>query len=486
MAIGDLLYMLSGQPDPARQIAQALDPLSQPGPQPAAQGGAGPGSGPPSSPAGGPAPAQGGNSYPGQPQPPGSAPQPMAYQSSPDMAASNQQLANPPNLMSLYLQLAQRQQANDQISRGLALIAANHSAPGMRNAIMQSAMGGGMDAGQTMNNLMNIYSMQQGMQIRQQELQSAPDIAAKTGLPLSYVQSEIMAGRGGELRQGMMPTEKQRDIQFEHDQFIKGGGTEDQWQSTYLPLIISGGIPGLTPETRQRNAALIKWQNDPTNAGKPTPSYLTDDVKWKTYNEDLVDAKKEFNGVNQSLGNYIDSLGDVSSSKELDSLAGHPISGGGAAVFPTTEAAQLFTKMKGLAGLSQALAARGGPKGVGQNHKQFGANTEDFTNLGITDYRGDVIQPRIKQALTAQANAYGAAGMANSMPGYLKPYLDPMYQTGGDLDIGGAPKAVTPDKNLKQPGAEELRGFQNDLERFGPKTALKHLRDQGYDTSSLD
>src|SRR5215469_4476708 len=167
MAIGDLLYMLSGQPDPARQIAQALDPLSQPGPQPAAQGGAGPGSGPPSSPAGGPAPAQGGNSYPGQPQPPGSAPQPMAYQSSPDMAASNQQLANPPNLMSLYLQLAQRQQANDQISRGLALIAANHSAPGMRNAIMQSAMGGGMDAGQTMNNLMNIYSMQQGMQIRQ-------------------------------------------------------------------------------------------------------------------------------------------------------------------------------------------------------------------------------------------------------------------------------------------------------------------------------
>ena len=54
------------------------------------------------------------------------------------MAASYQQLANPPNLLSLYLQIDARNRASQQINSGLALIAANHCPPSMRESIMQS------------------------------------------------------------------------------------------------------------------------------------------------------------------------------------------------------------------------------------------------------------------------------------------------------------------------------------------------------------
>ena len=56
----------------------------------------------------------------------------------------------------------------------------------------------------------------------------------------------ILAGRGPDLVKSMEPTDQQRNIQWEHDQFIKSGGSEEDWQKNYLPLIITGGIPGAT------------------------------------------------------------------------------------------------------------------------------------------------------------------------------------------------------------------------------------------------
>jgi putative NADPH-quinone reductase len=94
----------------------------------------------------------------------------------------------------------------------------------------------------------------------------------------------------------------------------------------------------------------------------------------------------------------------------------------------------------------------------------------------------------MQQALTAQANAYGASGQLSKMPGYLKPYLDQMYQPGGEFDPGGGFKPFTPsaDKNLKQPNQATLDAFRADMEHVGPKRALEHLRSQGFDTSGLE
>jgi hypothetical protein len=134
-----------------------------------------------------------------------------------------------------------------------------------------------------------------------------------------------------------------------------------------------------------------------------------------------------------------------------------------------------------------AHGGRGGPKGLGQNLKTLGSSPDDFTNLNYTDYRGQVIAPRMRQALTAQANAYGASGQLSIMPGYLKPYLDKMYQPGGEYDPGGGFKPFTPSKdpNIKQPSQADIDEFRNFMERYGPKAALERAEKNGYDTSSL-
>jgi hypothetical protein len=476
--IADLMYALSGQPDPSRQLAAMLSGQQPPGaappgatPQPPGQT--------PSDGAG----AQN-NVAPGAQPPPG-VQIPTALQSTPDLTQSYAQLANPPNLMSLMVQMQQRASASDQINRGLALMAASRSTPGMARAIMDS-VGGGTDAGGMVNNLMSLYGAQQQMAAQQDMLRHAPDYDAKLNLPPGTARDMILAGRGSDLVSKMEPTDQQRNIQAQHDAYIKGGGSEDEWQKNYLPLIITGGIPGASPDTRQRVQALTKWQNDPANAGKPTPPYMLDDQKWKLFNTDLSDAKAQFNGMNDSLGRFIDQMGEVSNSPELDNVAGKPWSLEAAkAALKGTDAAQLTDKMKGLAGTAKDMASRGGPKGLSQNLKTLGSNPDDFANLGYSDYRGDVIAPRMRQALTAQANAYGAAGRLNEMPGYLQSYLDPMYKPGGDFDPGGGFKTVTPSKDLKQPDAAALNDFRTAMEHRGPKWALQKLEDAGYDTSSL-
>jgi hypothetical protein len=402
------------------------------------------------------------------------------------MNASYQALANPPNIMSLYMQMQQRDRAMQGINSGLALIAANHSPPSMRQSIMQSLTGGGEDAGQTVNNLMSLHTAMQQQGATQDMLAHASDYDTKLGLPPGTARDMILAGKGPDLVAKMEPTDQQRNIQFEHDQFIKGGGTEEDWKNNYLPMIITGGLPGMTGDMKSMAFARTQWQNDPANKGRPMPSYLTDPTKWSLYNKDLGDAKGQFGGMNQALGSYIDDLGAVGSSKALDSVAGKPFAGALSSAIPGTEAYNILNKMQGLAGTSKALAARGGPKGVGQNLAILGANTEDFTNLGIKDYREDVIAPRIRNALTAQANAYGAAGRLGDMPLYLKPYLDPMYQSGGDLDPGGGFKTVQPNKDLKQPTAEDMEDFKHNLEHFGPAIAKKMFKDHGIDTSSVE
>src|SRR5580698_10215408 len=167
----DLFYL--GRPDPARQLAAMLSGQQQPGPPPGAPpAGAAPPPVDPNAPAPGaqpvaaaaPAGAPGATQNPA----PGDAAQhaptvPNVLKSTPDMSQSYQQLANPPNLMSLYLQMQQKQSAEDGINRGLALITANHSPPSMREAIMQSMTGGQSDTGQTVNNLLGLYQGQQQM-----------------------------------------------------------------------------------------------------------------------------------------------------------------------------------------------------------------------------------------------------------------------------------------------------------------------------------
>ena len=498
--IANLIWGLSGQPDPSRQLAAMLA-----GQQPQPQGAPPTGAAPPATsppgpggaaavPPGAAAPGAAPVPSPGDPPPPGSPPQPMASQSTPQMNSAYQTLSNPPNIMSLYLQMQQRDQAMAGFNSGLALIAANHSPPSMRQAIMESANAGQEDAGQTVGNLMSLHTAMTQQGATQDMLAHASDWDTKLGLPPGTSRDMILAGKGPDLVAKMEPTDEQRNLQAKHDMFIKNGGSESDWQSTYLPMIMMGGIPGMSGDTRGRMQALVQWNKDPANANKPPPGYLTDDGKWKIYTQDLSDAKQQFGGVNDSLGKFVGDMSDVANNPSLDKITGSTggiLTGTVEGLVPG-EVNNLKTAMGGLAAEAKDMSSRGGPKGVNQNLKTLGSSPDDFTNGSLTDYRDTVIAPRMRAALQAQANARGAAGMANGAdtPGYLQHYMDPMYKAGGELDIGGAPKSLTPDlgpngKPLPQPDAAHMQDFWTALEHRGPKFALDNLKNAGFDTSSL-
>ena len=302
--IADLLYL--GQPDPARQLAAMLSGQQPQGAPP--QGPAPPAATP--APAGGAAaaPGDGANPSPGDPPPPGSPPQPQALTPPPAMAQSYQQLANPPSLMNLYLQMQQRQQAEAGFNSGLALIAANHSPPSMRQSIMQALTGNQGDAGTTVNNLMSLYGAQNQMAAQQQLLAQAPAIAQKLNMDEGVVRAQIMAGRGDELVKSMEPGEQQKNILFMHDQYINNGGNEADWRKNVLPTVMMGSLPGMTPDYMSYMKEAQDWPQ--THPGQPTPDF----VQWKNIvQQEQAQTKEKTDMVTTAQGQMHTLLGPLTS-----------------------------------------------------------------------------------------------------------------------------------------------------------------------------
>ena len=334
--------------------------------------------------------------------------------------------------------------------------------------------------------MMSLYQQQNQMAAQQAMLDQAPAIDQKNNWPPGTARAEILAGRGPDLIKSMEPTTEARNYQWAHDTYAKnhpGASPAEIDAGAQSILLGAGGGGAAGGEMASMNIARSHWLADPANQGKPPPGYMTDLTKWKIYSQDLNDARTQFGGVNDSLGKFVGDMSEVANNPSLDKITGSTggiLTGAFAGLLPG-EVNDLKTKMTGLQNEAKDMASRGGPKGVNQNLKTLGSSPEDFTNSSLTNYRDTVIAPRMRQALTAQANSNGAAGQANSMPGYLQHYLDQMYKSGGDLDIGGSPKANSPDlgpngKPLPQPDAAALRDFYVALEHRGPDFALKGLK----------
>ena len=515
--IADLLYL--GSPDPSRQLAALLSGQPQPGAPPP---GAAPGAAPPQP--GAAADPNAPNPAPGQPAPPGSQPQPTALQSSPDMAQSYQALANPPNLMSLYIQMQQRDRAMQGINSGLALIAANHSPPSMRQSIMQALTGGGEDAGSTMNNIMSLYSAQQGMAARQQELASAPEIAAKTGMPIGYVQAEIAAGRGGELMRSLEPTTETRDIQAKHDMFIKNAvaqgqdpqAAEQTWQRDYMPFLLTGGAGGGDSATRSWQTERIRWNQD--NPGQPYP-WGTDDPQsfalWKTKQDELVKDQQEANNKRPGYTSNLTSLrndlgtmvglksnGDPNNDDDYDpdklALFKKAINEPGAQAYLSGDPTALFTQAKGglippeEKAILDKIRSVTDPKSLygtmGQRAPKRGQSDVSAINSGLNDMTNirqgpdryfDGVKETITAADKAVGNAYGGSGEAENAPDYTKGLIDDAYLPGGSMyPFGKKPAPMSPDQIAQ--GQAHIKANPGDKAKI-----IKILRANNFDPTPL-
>lgn len=509
--IGDLLFALSGQPNPTQQMAQMLNP------QPLQPGASGPAQ--PSAAPSAPPPAQG--PAPGQPPPPGSPPQPQAYQSSPDLAASFQQIAQPNNMMQLYMQMEQRRQAVDQMNRGFGIIAANHAGnPGMARAIMEDAMSSaGPDPSTTMGNLMSLYQGQRQMQVQQEMLQNADAYDAKLGLPPGTAHSMILSGQSDKLFAGMQPTEQQRNVQWEHNQFIQGGGTEEDWQTNYLPKIIMGGIPGMAnPEMQSYNAAVSAFKA--ANPGQPLPPNLANPVVWKqgleAQQQNLLEKQKDVTagqaGMDQQLaplktiGGNVAKLQDAYDKGKLDNilkLGGPLIQSLAEGEFGTVTAALKKTGLSSLlpdwtpsdddvnyakmiVDLSKnqldvvhslgAIGARSAAPGF----VTIGSKLGPLLSFAGKDQWGKNLGELNDAVQNGIANVYGSA---NQTPptNDLKRRMNPIFSAGGDMSLRPA-QALTPEDI--QALIAQVKADPNPAARRAD--IIKVAKASNYDTTELE
>jgi hypothetical protein len=451
---------------------------------------------------GGPAPGPGG---PGGPAP--APPQVQAYQSAPDM-------------QQLYLKFAQQQQADEQFNRGLGLLAAS-TYPGRHPEMIMNAMTGNTaDPGALFGNIMKIQGYQQQQKQYEAFVNSAPDIAKQIDPSGGFTPNEVLAMGPDSVRTALglrIPPDALRTRNAFKQQFITdhandpdpanpgqklgaaGAGTLFEQQNPMSLTMAGAAGGGADPQRVQMQADLNDWQrNNPT---KPVP--FNDVNSWQlwkartqqeTANRTL--ASQQFHDLDANLGNYVSTLSSVANDPKLtDAKAGGVLNGGmwgmvkGNVLPATSDAYPLYTKINNLQEQTKALAEQGGSLTKG-SLLPLGPAAADLTKYGLSedDYRKDVIAPLMKQTLTAQANNWGASGRTDEMPGYLKPYLDPIYQQNGQLYVKSpyAKAAPQPQQGMAPLTPKDQAQFKELMETYGPQKALEIFRGEKKDTSSLE
>ena len=479
----DLIQGAMGRPDPAMQLRAALNPLAG---VPASGSPAGP-AGPPGA-SGGPA-APGGPSPPPGGGPPGGAapapPQPMATQT-------------PPDLGSMFVQLMQRQQANEGFNRGLGMLAAGFANPHDRAAMIDAMSGQSGDPASLMGNVMRLTQFNQQQQRIADMQKNLPALAQSMNLPLDTLTTMFNSNPEGfgaevariqEARLGLTGTQTDKDFHNAIDAFQKA----------------NPGAP--LPTYLQTEAGFGQWQ-----VGKVTEE--------KAKADDVVKAKSDFTTQNQQFNQaegLVNKLLDPSTPLDEVTKTLIPATGVGGVLKSYTgqlsdaggQAASNLQQLKNLL-YSKAFQSTGSRR-TQQEVSNLSAAISQLDNVNLTPQQLRDQLGNIRDMLTqTHANIYGAAGQA--APDNLYDLMDPIYKKEGDTpgDLyagavrmpkakGGGPAAPTSSSSaapttptssssaatLKPLGPDDIAQAKALMARDGREAVIAHLKANGYDTSGL-
>jgi hypothetical protein len=443
---------------------------------------------------------------------PNAAAQPQATQSTPDMAASYQQLANPPNLMQLYLQLDARDRAEAGINRGLGLIAANYAGnPQSARMIMEAAGAGQQDAGSTVQNLMSLYGQQQAMAGQQALLAQSAQIAQKLGMPEAVVRAQILAGHGDQLVTSMEPTTTERDIEAKHRLYIASGGTEQEWHDTWLPQILSQGMPFSNDPAMQdyKKEMQAKRAQDPNAI---IPEYSDWLAAKQAKQQDTLAKQGEVrtaqSGMKGLLGslttmdNQVGELKDAYDAGKLDRLLALPT--GGIKSLAEGGRGGVDSFLKAYVPGSSALGATWTDEEVNYAKKINDLTKTDMQGLGATSARNIAPQfitiqsklgPLLSFAgkdqfgknlddlrdavLNGQAGVYGSANQTPDTPDLrIRIGKMPLYAAGGELNLRPAMPLPEAQINAAIAAIKQNPSMQGDI--------IAGLKGGNYDTKELE
>ena len=413
-------------------------------------------------------------------------------------------------MQQMYLQLALRQSESDSFNRHLAgMLGGFKGPPGGAQDIMNSVGAPSrLDPGAMMQNLMQLQ------QYHQQQL-GALDAAKTLGITpneaLAMPQDSIRTAMAMGIQPEQLRTynayanqyaqEHQKEIDPSTGQPIGLEGARKLFeQQNPMSLSMAGatGGAGADPQRLQMQADLADFQR--TYPGKTAP--FNDVNSWQQWKlktgqqtADRARAMPLFGDLDAGLTSYTNTLGSIAANPDLPNLVGNKLNEGyqylpsAAANAAYGSLNPLHTQIKSLQDQAGVLASKGGP---GTQASLLGLNSDaaNLTKYSLPDenYSKDVITPVMKQALTAQANNYGATGQTDSMPGYLKPYLSDVYKPGGELYVSSGAKRATgaPKPGSRPLGPKDMKDFQTYMERYGPQRALQQFGDEGFDTSSVE
>jgi hypothetical protein len=446
------------------------------------------------------------------------------------MAGSYQQLAQP-NLMNLYIQMQQRDQAMQGFNSGLALIAANHSPPSMRQAIMQSANAGAGDASATVNNLMSLHSAMQQQAATQQMLSEADAIDQKNNWPPGTARAEILAGRGADLIKAWEPTTEAKNYQWAHDTYAKnhpGASPEEIEEGAQGILMGMGGMGGGDSATRSWRAAKIQWDQNPATKGTPYPwgagaednptsfaswqgaqkaeeTKQTEDQqeaagKLPTYVQNLTGARKKLTDILGVTGTDDQGHAVLDPAKEalLKSVIGNPFAQSYVNGEPgvgrewtawwsglSQEQKQVLNDIKEATDPNTLIG------GIGKRAPKRGAADVNDITSGLSGLR-DVTKNYghwLSGALdtvgaidTATGNAYGASGQADRAPENVKDLIDPTYLYGGKLYPKGSHPLPIPADQLAS-AQQQIKTADNPEDMR--QKLITHFRARNFDPTPL-
>jgi hypothetical protein len=374
----------------------------------------------------------------------------------------------------MFVQLTQRQQANEQFNRGLAGLTAAFSPMSQRNSIAHEFDNMSGDPGSTMSNLMKL----QQMNIEQQQMaayrQAVPGMLEKAGLDPSYgplvmadptIMSKIVetqAGVGGNPAwQAQMHAEKALNNQGKPIPWTPGDPTS---YDAYTKAMTSESL------TRQKDLSADTANFAPAK---------------NAYDQMIADSQALLNkpGLDDIVGGWA----NQHKSDQTPGLASS-----------TQDALSLYGKVMGAQYASGVQDFKGAGRISQQELKQDLPSQSTMSNRAQSpaDFRQGV-QDYITKLQTKRAQLFGQAGQLASPDlsdaDYAK--VSPIYKQGGDLFVphqaarsDPAPTAVAPAGAALKPMPDDTKAaaqavIAKDPTQRGP--LISHLRAQGIDPAGL-
>jgi hypothetical protein len=375
-------------------------------------------------------------------------------------------------------------------------------------SIMDSVNGGGADAGSQVNNLLSLYSAQQGLQAQRQLMAQAPDIAQRLNMPLGVVQADIMAGHGPDLIRNLEPTDTMKNYQQGVAMLVSQGMTLDDAKAAMEPLLYGANVDPALADFRQQ---YLQAKRDGTLAQHPEltsgfenwKAQLSAKAQDRTTKQNMVNiALGEQPGLERTLSGIHDKIASLTAAYndgKLDNLFNQPSGLTGflannptwnaVAGFLTQNKVQLSDEdrnnLKNIVELSQTSPHAFAATSTRQIAPTLGSISASISSVGDLS-RGkkgwfEKLSELDNNVQNTRADNFGEANLTPPDRD-LRQRMNPLYAAGGAFNLR-TPQPLPPDavKSVLSAPPEDVPGLLKDLEaqNYDTKEVRRQLQQRG-------